>query len=382
MKRVCAALVVLFFSTVSTMAQEEAAVAGSVTKLAGQVSLLPAGSTVWVLASQGLEVEQGDRIKTEAGASCEITLEDGTFVIVNEKTETEMEELNFEPKTESIFATVKLWAGGILGNIAKLKQKSRMAVKTPVATVAVRGTEFSVEQEGDATHIALFEGELRVRDIATQATQERGLPTDSQFLMMDLLMEMGMTRDQQTTIKKGAGVSKPAPLAGRFLEHRRRMVQFRARAETLRQQIRQTPREQRWRAPREMREKLRTELSQRHGQRMEGIRERIREMREKGPPGEKRPEQQRPGERRPGDNLKPPLHDKGMKENKEMKERGRQPSGPQDSQKHQKEGMEKRQREMGERQQREMRERQQKQGSQPNQPIPSRPPIPPSPPPY
>lgn len=378
MKKLGALLVVSLLSTGSVWAQEKAAVAGSVTKLAGQVSLLPAGSTVWVLASQGLEVEQGDRIKTAASASCEITLEDGTFVIVNEKTETEMEELNFESKTESIFATVKLWAGGILANIAKLKQKSRMAVKTPVATVAVRGTEFSVEQEGDATHVAVFDGEIRVRDIATQATQERGLPTDSQFLMMDLLMEMGMTRDQQTTVKKGAGVSKPAPLAGRFLEHRQRMVQFRDRASRLRQQIRQMPREQRWRAPREMREKLHKELSQRHGQRMEGIRERIRgmqerrerEMREKPPQERQEKHQREMRERYEREGTEKRQRETGERQQREMGEKRQREMG------------ERQQRETGEKQQREMRERQQKQGPRPHQPIPPRPPIPPSPPPY
>ena len=134
---------------------------GCVYDLHGPALMLKAGAADWRPAAKGAPVAQGDSVRTGKGAWCEILFRDGTFVKLEENSETTAEALVSSAKERTFsFSFLK---GRALWMAAKLKgaAASRFSVRTPSAVCAVRGTDFSmlVSSTGQTT-VGLFEGKV------------------------------------------------------------------------------------------------------------------------------------------------------------------------------------------------------------------------------
>lgn len=127
----------------------------------GDVRLLPAGSQSWLTLKSAVPLKEGDRLKTGAGAWCQLLAGDGTFINIYENSETAVETLRLDKDGRDYgFNFIK---GRILWMAAKLKHKmSKFEIRTPDAVCAVRGTDFSIDVTSAATDIGLFEGQLGI----------------------------------------------------------------------------------------------------------------------------------------------------------------------------------------------------------------------------
>jgi hypothetical protein len=109
--------------------------------------------------TKGTGVEMADEIKTSAG-KVGIKFQDNTQVQVNENSKLVIDEFVYDPKNKDTgklalnmaSGTVRYASGAIAHN-----NPSRVAINTPTATIAVRGTDFSatVDELGRSTIILL-----------------------------------------------------------------------------------------------------------------------------------------------------------------------------------------------------------------------------------
>ena len=108
---------------------------------------------------KGTGVEMQDTIKTQAG-KVGIKFQDNTQVQVNENSKLVIDEFVYDPKNKDTgklalnmaSGTVRYASGAIAHN-----NPSKVAINTPTATIAVRGTDFSatVDELGRSTIILL-----------------------------------------------------------------------------------------------------------------------------------------------------------------------------------------------------------------------------------
>lgn len=111
-----------------------------------------------ITASKGTGVEMNDAIKTAQG-KVGITFEDDTRVQVNENSKLVIDDFVYDPKSKSGKLGAKVALGTVRyasGQIAK-NSPQNVALNTPSATVAVRGTDFTatVDELGESTIILL-----------------------------------------------------------------------------------------------------------------------------------------------------------------------------------------------------------------------------------
>ena len=108
--------------------------------------------------SKGTSVEMNDAIKTSQG-KVGITFEDDTKVQVSENSKLVIDDFVYDPKSKAGKLGAKIALGTVRyasGQIAK-NSPQNVALNTPSATVAVRGTDFTatVDELGESTIILL-----------------------------------------------------------------------------------------------------------------------------------------------------------------------------------------------------------------------------------
>lgn len=122
--------------------------------------------------SKGSSIETLDELKTGNG-TISVTFEDDTLVEVSQNSKLIVDDFVYNPKNKSVGALSLKFAIGTIryasGNIAHANNKN-VAINTPTATIAVRGTAFStvVDEIGQSTIILLPNldgsvGEIEVR---------------------------------------------------------------------------------------------------------------------------------------------------------------------------------------------------------------------------
>jgi hypothetical protein len=122
----------------------------------GDVFVSP-DKTTWVNTDFDMNIYQGDQIRTEAESRCEITLEDGAIVRMDENTFQKFEKcmINKTGKEVSLF----LSSGKIWLNACKILSKTdSFKVRTNKAVCAIRGTKFRVDTDDDQTRISVHKG--------------------------------------------------------------------------------------------------------------------------------------------------------------------------------------------------------------------------------
>ena len=108
--------------------------------------------------AKGTGVEMNDAIKTQAG-KVGITFQDDTKVQVNENSKLVIDDFVYDPKSKTGKLGAKMALGTVRyasGQIAK-NSPQNVALSTPTATIAVRGTDFtaSVDEVGVSTVVLL-----------------------------------------------------------------------------------------------------------------------------------------------------------------------------------------------------------------------------------
>jgi hypothetical protein len=127
-------------------AQDDEAI-GYVKTVSGEAAIERGGSQL--AATPGTPVYREDILRTGADGTLGVTLKDSTRLSLGGNSELALREYAFVPSDNQLGFVARLTRGTLLyvsGIIAKLSADS-VAVETPVATIAVRGTRFLVRVE-------------------------------------------------------------------------------------------------------------------------------------------------------------------------------------------------------------------------------------------
>ena len=148
----------ILFVLLLSISQNSIAAIGSITEQTAAVPSIQRSKTT-LQGTKGTRVEMNDAIKTTAG-KVGIKFEDNTQVQVNENSKLVIDEFVYDPKNKDAGKLALNMASGTVryasGAIAK-NNPSKVAINTPSATIAVRGTDFTatVDELGRSTIILL-----------------------------------------------------------------------------------------------------------------------------------------------------------------------------------------------------------------------------------
>lgn len=133
---------------------------GSISKGSGAIYFKAKAEKKWAVAAAGMDINEGDRVKTGSDGRIEVGLQDGSRLTIGNNTEMEITRflLDKDRRSATIFIQGKLRAA-----IAKFSGKTNMRVKTPTAVAGVRGTDFIVMNEGKANVLFGQEGSVEVK---------------------------------------------------------------------------------------------------------------------------------------------------------------------------------------------------------------------------
>lgn len=149
---------VILSALLLSISQNSIAAIGTITDQTAAVPLIQR-SKATLQGTKGTGVEMADQIKTTQGKAG-IKFADNTLVQVNENSKLVIDEFVYDPKNKSSGKLALNMASGTVryasGAIAK-NDPSKVAINTPTATIAVRGTDFTatVDELGRSTIILL-----------------------------------------------------------------------------------------------------------------------------------------------------------------------------------------------------------------------------------
>jgi hypothetical protein len=147
MKNICSIIMVVVFIIIGRtgVCAEASVSAGFVASLKGDVVLI--NSVERVSAEKNMHFRSGDTIRTGEKSSVGLIFKDDTVVALGANSELVVEDFVFNPVEEDLSFITRLIKGSfsfVTGQIGKLAPK-KIKVKTPDATLGVRGTKFLVK---------------------------------------------------------------------------------------------------------------------------------------------------------------------------------------------------------------------------------------------
>jgi hypothetical protein len=140
----------LFLSILALLPLNVYAAAARVEFAIGNATAVGANGTARPL-TKGLEINPGDTVQTSGNGRAQLRFSDGGYISLQPNTQFRVDEYSFDGKTDgnekSFFSLVKGVLRAITGAIGHVN-KTNYQVKTPVATIGIRGTEFLAQYNG------------------------------------------------------------------------------------------------------------------------------------------------------------------------------------------------------------------------------------------
>lgn len=135
-----------------------AQMAGVITTIKGEVQVLPHQKNTWQPSKVGTFLYEGDTVKTLKKSQAAITLTNGVVMKLNQNTEFSFDVTG---SIEKISSQIKMKAGQIWSSV---RPKTKFEIHTPVAIVAVRGTEFDVNYGAGKLDLAVYKGKVNLKN--------------------------------------------------------------------------------------------------------------------------------------------------------------------------------------------------------------------------
>lgn len=131
---------------------------GNIVVVNGQVSILRGGQLPAVTATVGTEVNVGDFVRTKSSSGCEIRFTDGNVIKVGPRSRIDISEYAVDRDTRSIGLSRGKVEAVIVPPVQKdtKVQPKRFEIHTPNAVAGVRGTDYLVFYEGNATGVLVI----------------------------------------------------------------------------------------------------------------------------------------------------------------------------------------------------------------------------------
>ena len=134
---------------------------GKVTLPLGRVQVQKGGNGDFKKAMPRMSIHEKDIIKTLAKSRCEITLVGGGKLRIGQNSELEITEANVKPMEKNFGATLKkgdVWVAAK----AAFGEKKNVAVRTPTAVAAIRGTKYRAKAGEDESSVLVYDGKVDV----------------------------------------------------------------------------------------------------------------------------------------------------------------------------------------------------------------------------
>ena len=115
-------------------------------RVSGRVEILPKGQTTWTPASVGARLVEGDQVRAMAGAAADLTLPDGSTILIAENTRFAVTKLDYDTANRDRDATFHVVAGKVRAQVSQAAvqlvraRQSNFNISTPNGVAAIRGT--------------------------------------------------------------------------------------------------------------------------------------------------------------------------------------------------------------------------------------------------
>lgn len=118
-------------------------------------------------ASKNDDLSSKDEIKTLINSRVRVLFKDGTMLNVGPDTRLKIEEYLFSEEKDELIARLKLLFGKMRGTIVRHRKEVTFEIKSPVAVVAVRGTDFIVtcNKENGETSLFVLDGKVEAKNV-------------------------------------------------------------------------------------------------------------------------------------------------------------------------------------------------------------------------
>ncbi len=152
-------------------------------RTSGTVEILPTGSETWQQASFDGQIEAGDRIRTGVLSTAALRFFDGSITNLEAETEVSVAQIRSRRDGSGKIIVLHQWVGRTYHSVeALVDMASRFQVETPAAVMAVRGTEFEITVDGEATRVAVVQG---VVDVTSQEKTVAVLAGEETMILHD-----------------------------------------------------------------------------------------------------------------------------------------------------------------------------------------------------
>lgn len=202
-------------------AQGPAEVVGEVTLLIGQAQVTGVDEVVRTV-EHGLAVRAGDRIETQAGGHVHVRFVDGGRLSVRPGSRLQIENYNYSAQQQVSAIKFRLDEGvirsitGAWGEAAR----DRFRLNTPVAAIGIKGTDFVVKSDANATAASVYSGAIMLAPLgdcgaalgSCQNGRERLLSADMKGLMLELTRQQSVPQFV-AAVDLLASAQRPAPSA-------------------------------------------------------------------------------------------------------------------------------------------------------------------------
>jgi hypothetical protein len=170
-------LITLLLTLASSLSQAATSV-GEVTLVIGEVSAMrPDGSSLPM--KRGELIYAGDVLETADGGHVHVRFVDGALVSVRPSSRLVIEQYE-ESAGSRVAIKFKVEKGVVRSITGKWGQANpeKFRLNTPVAAIGVRGTDFVVKVDGDATQASVFTGAIAMSALTPECAQSLG-PCDT-----------------------------------------------------------------------------------------------------------------------------------------------------------------------------------------------------------
>lgn len=200
----------------------ELRVVGTLDQVRGQVERVRAADGQTVPGTAFMPLFEGDVLRLGGGASTLIVLDDGSVLKLDGPAEMTLDALRLSRRSAEREIGFRVRLGRLLAAVQKWKGSSKFSVKTPVMTIAIRGTDFAVDVETD-TKVGVFEGQVTV-----QGAVQAGVPAGP---------EQALAQGQEAVALPGGEPAVQRFLSAAMERERRRMQVVRDYADRVRKRL-------------------------------------------------------------------------------------------------------------------------------------------------
>lgn len=146
---------------------QDADPAGKIERSKNEVTARPAVSDPARVLSPGDQVFRNEMVRTGAQARAELRLSDQTSLVLGENAEVRLDEFVYD---ESGSATINLVTGALRFVSSVQGHPGKLMIRTPVATIGVRGTDFWAGPIDGVYGVLLLSGNVEVSNAAGVVT--------------------------------------------------------------------------------------------------------------------------------------------------------------------------------------------------------------------